>query len=162
MPERSGSDETRVGFPDRLTGDIGAPDASDMRLIRNLFLADETLVETATFDSVLHPEELRIRFTDGIGDAEWCRLDCTWYTSGAYRFHYVDSEGTNWRFDRHPNTHSPDKHFHEPPNGTAQATQPSCITVEEPRLVARAVLKLWRRAYATGSFTEPNTANNPP
>lgn len=162
MPDRSGPGDPQSGFPDEITGDIGAPDASDMRLIRNLFLADEPLVETATFDSVLHPNEFRIRFTDGVGDAEWCRLDITWYTSGAYRFHYVDSEGMNWRFDRHPNTHSPEKHFHEPPNGNAKATQPSCITVEEPRLVARAALQLWRRAYTNRSFTELNTAHDPP
>lgn len=131
MPERSGSDETR-GFPDRLTGDIGAPDASDMRLIRDLFLADEPLVETATFDSVLHPEELRVRFTDGIGNAEWCRLDCTWYTAGAYRFHYVDSDGTNWRFDRHPNTPHRTNTFTSPRTGRRRRHSPRVSRSRNP------------------------------
>lgn len=38
----------------------------------------------------------------------------------------------------------------------------SCIAVEEPRLVARAVLKLWRRAYETESLADLDTAENPP
>ena len=147
---------------EELLGDIGAPDASEMYLIRNLFLREEPLVENTSFDSVLHPQELRIQFTDGIGDSEWCRLDSTWYTSGAYRFHYVDAMNVNWRFDCHPNSHSPEKHFHEPPDARSKTAQPSCITVEEPRLVARAILKLWRRAYETESFAELNTAHNPP
>lgn len=155
-------DETSLGIPaEEFTDDIGSPDVSEMRLIRDLFLENEPLIEDATFDSVLHPQELRIRFADGIGDAEWCRLDCTWYTSDAYRFHYVDSVNANWRFDRHPNNHSPEKHFHTPPDAASRTAQSSCITVEEPRLVARAVLKLWRRAYTTGSVEELNTATNP-
>jgi len=32
-----------------------------------------------------------------------------------YSFHYVDSDGLNWRFDRHPNTHTPEIHFHRRP-----------------------------------------------
>lgn len=100
-------------------------------------------------------------FADGLDGADTARLDVTWYASGAYRFHYVD-ETINWRFDRHPNPHSPEKHFHEPPSADSETAVASCITVEEPVLVARAVLKLWRRAYETGSLAELNRAENPP
>lgn len=148
--------------PDELAGDVGAPDVPVMQLIRDLFLQIEPLVETAAFDSALSPNEVRIRFADGIGDASWCRLDCTWYASGAYRFHHVDSNGIDWRFDRHPNDHSPETHFHEPPDADSRSAVESCIDVREPRLVARAVLQLWRRAYDTGSFSALNTAQNPP
>ena len=148
--------------PEELTGDVGAPDAAELQTIRDLFLQDEPLVEDAIFDSILAPRELRIQFVDGIGDATWCRLDITWYTSGAYRFHYVDESDVNWRFDRHPNDHSPEKHFHKPPAAASETALQSCITVEEPRLVARAVLNILRRAYETGSVAELNTAQNPP
>ena len=147
---------------EELTGDIGAPDAAEMQLIRDLFLQEEPLVEDAVFDSVLAPRELHIQFADGIGEATWCRLDVTWYTSDAYRFHYVDEADINWRFDRHPNDHSPEKHFHEPPAAVSEMALQSCIMVEEPRLVARAVLNLWRRAYETDSMAKLNDAQNPP
>lgn len=157
------SGDASNGIPsEELTGDIGAPDAADMQTIRDLFLQEEPIVEDAVFDSVLAPRELRIQFADGIGEATWCRLDVTWYTSDAYRFHYVDETDINWRFDRHPNDHSPEKHFHEPPAAVSKTALQSCIRVEEPRLVARAVLNLWRRAYETDSMTELNIAQNPP
>lgn len=156
-------DENPIGIPaDELTGDIGPPDPTILHTIRDLFLRDEPLVEAVGFDDVLHPRELRIEFEDGIGTAGQCRLDVTWFRSGAYRFHYVDSEGVNWRFDRHPNSHSPEKHFHEPPDAPAETAVESCIEVEEPGLVARAVLKLWRRAYETDALERLNTATNPP
>mgnify|MGYP000023547569 CR=1 FL=1 len=155
-------DETHVGISDEeLSGDIGPPDPSIMQTIRNLFCQEEPLVKDATFDSVLQPSELRLQFSDGIDTAEWCRLDVTWFRSGAYRFHYVDSEAVNWRFDRHPNPHSPEKHFHEPPDAHDHTAVESCVTVEEATLVARAVLKLWRRAYETGNVDQLNTAENP-
>lgn len=145
-----------------LTTDVGAPDGTILRTIRNLFLKEEPLVEEAFFDNVLDPQTLHISFADGIGEALWSRIDVSWYRSGAYRFHYTDENDVNWRFDRHPNDHSPEKHFHEPPDAQSTTAQRSCIRVEEPRLVARAVLKLWRRAYDTDSFEQLNTAQNPP
>lgn len=145
-----------------LSGDVGRPDPTTMRAIRDLFLDVEPLVEEATVDDPLSPREVRVRFADGIGSADRSRLDVTWYRTGAYRFHYVDDDGVNWRFDRHPNPHSPPKHFHEPPEGGSHAAVPSCIGVEEPRLVARAVWKLWRRAYETGDLAVLNEASDPP
>lgn len=148
--------------PGERTTDLGAPDVTTMRRLRELFENEEPLVETVDFDSVLDPQELHIEYSDGIGDADWCRLDVTWYKSGAYRFHYVDEDGVNWRFDRHPNPHSPEKHFHGPPDAPTETADQSCIRVEEPRLVARAVAKLWRRAYESEAFENLNTASNPP
>lgn len=155
-------ERTNTPINEELTADIGAPDSTILRIIRDLFLHEEPLIEEISFDNILDPQELRVRFMDGIGDASWCRLEITWYRSGAYRFHYVDENDDNWRFDRHPNGHSSEKHFHEPPDADSETAQPSCILVEEPRLVARAVLNLWRRAYETESFRELNTAQNPP
>lgn len=148
--------------PAERSSDLGAPDVVTMRRIRDLFEQEEPLVERAAFDSVLDPQEIRIRFEDGIDDASWCRLDVTWYTSGAYRFHYTDETDVNWRFDKHPNPHSPVNHFHAPPDATPETADRSCIRVEEPRLVARAVLQLWRRAYETDTLANLNTATNPP
>ena len=148
--------------PEERSADLGVPDVMTMRQIRELVTQEEPLVERAEFDSVLDPQELRVRFADGIGDAEWCRLDVTWYTSGAYRFHYVDADDGNWRFDKHPNPHSAETHFHPPPDAPSETATRSRIRVAEPRLVARAVMKLWRRAYETDTFADLNSAENPP
>ena len=152
-----------VGIPpEECASDLGKPDVTSMRMIRDLFLREEPLVEVADFDSVHRPQELRIWFKDGIGNADWCRLDCTWYSSGAYRFHSVDEDDVNWRFDMHPNPHSPDQHFHEPPKASSETAVQSCIQVTEPRLVARAILKIWRRGYETGDLATLNAATDPP
>lgn len=151
------------GIPAReLTGDIGAPDVGVMRTIRELFRRDEPLVESAAFDSSLAPRALRVEFADGIGAASRCRMDVTRYTSGAYRFHCVDDTDVDLRFDRHPNDHSPGRHFHEPPTADSGSAVQSCIEVEELCLVARAVSKLRRRAYDRGSLSELNVVRNPP
>lgn len=156
-----GSDDAE-GPRDELTGAVGPPDTAAMRLIRDQFRRGEPLVESAEFDSVLHPRALQIEVSDGIGTADSCRISVTWYRSGAYRFHYVDSETVNWRFDHHPNPHSPAKHFHEPPEGAGHTAVESCIEVDKPRVVARAVHNLWRRAYEAGDHDLVNTAENPP
>lgn len=156
-------DERRIGIPDdELTGELGPPDPTVMQEIRDRFLEHEPLVESAGFDSVLHPRELIVSFEDGIGPADRCRMEVTWFQSGAYRFHYVDDGGVNWRFGRHPNPHSPEKHFHEPPDAASTTAVESCVRVEEPKLVALAVLKLWRRAYERSDFGILNDADDPP
>lgn len=147
---------------DGVSADVGAPDISILRTIRDLFLKEEPLVEGTYFDNPLDPKTLHIEFADGLGEASWSRMDITWYRSGAYRFHYVDENDINWRFDSHPNTHSPEKHFHEPPDTPSETATRSCICVEEPSLVTRAVLKLWRRAYNNNSLEDLNSAQNPP
>ncbi|MDZ7730698.1 MAG: hypothetical protein U5K37_06915 [Natrialbaceae archaeon] len=151
-----------LGIPDEeLTGDIGRPDVDVMMDIRDLFLEEEPLMVSYSWNDPIAKRELHILLSEGI-DANWSRLDVTWYTTGAYTFHHVDENDQNWRFDRHPNTHSSEKHFHEPPAADSRSATPSCIEVEEPGLVARAVLKMWRRAVVAGSVAELNTARNPP
>jgi len=158
-----GEKETTGNLPPaELTGAVGPPDVTVMQTIRDVFQNEEPLVSTADFDSILQPTELVIQFEDGIGDAEWCRIDVTWYQTGSYRFHYIDGQDVNWRFDRHPNPHSAAAHFHEPPDASGGTAVDSCIDVTEPELVTRAVIKLWRRAYETGSVDNLNTATNPP
>ena len=147
---------------EELSGDVGPPDVGDMGVVRDVFLRAEPLVADAEFDSVLRPREINVVLDDGIGDADRTRIDVTWYASGAYSFHYTDTADVNWRFDRHPNPHSPEKHFHPPPDARPHDAEASCISVEAPRLVALAVVKLWRRAYETGSLARLNTAENPP
>lgn len=157
-----GPQSTPVGIPEsELAGDIGTPDVDVMADVRDLFLNEEPLVEGYAWDDPVHRRELQITFAAGI-DAAWSRLDVTWYTTGAYSFHYVDANDHNWRFDRHPNPHSAEKHFHEPPDAASGVAVASCIEIEEPGLVARAVLKLWRRAVMQDSFDAVNTARNPP
>lgn len=146
---------------EELSEDLGKPAVDAMIDIRNLFITEEPLVTGYEWNDSLNKREIRITFSDGI-DADWSRLDVSWYTSRAYKFHYGDSNDSHWRFDRHPNTHSPEKHFHRPPDANATEAEPSCITVEEPLLVARAVHQLWRRAINQASFELVNVAHNPP
>jgi hypothetical protein len=151
-----------VGIPEEeLERDIGTPDVDVMTDIRDVFLNQEPLVENYSWNDPIYKRELHIHFSEGI-DADRSRLDVTWYTSGAYTFHYVDEKDRNWRFDRHPNDHSDEKHFHEPPDADSNSAVKSCIKVGEPGLVTRAVRKLWRRAVVAGTFENLNTASNPP
>ncbi|GAB7010705.1 hypothetical protein JCM31271_26480 [Halorubrum trueperi] len=98
----------------------------------------------------------------GLGDAESARLDIQWRELGMYSFHYVDSNDVNWRFDRHPNTHSPEIHFHPPSDAATTATEPSCTDVTEVSLVTRAVHAMWRAAYENDDMGQLNSASNPP
>ena len=47
------------------------------------------------------------------------RIEIQWYVDDDYNFHYVEvhSDGSVWqcRWDRHPNPHAADAHFHRPP-----------------------------------------------
>ena len=147
-----------------LDGDVGPPDAVAMEQIREAFLGLDGLVDESEtgLDDLVDPGELRVRLEDGIGDAEWARFDVTWYRSGCYSFHHVDSEGANFRWDRHPKEGAPKRHFHPAPNAPSNDAEESCIEVREPRTVTRAVHKLWRRVYETGSSADLNDATNPP
>ncbi|ELY26528.1 hypothetical protein C500_15235 [Natrialba magadii ATCC 43099] len=78
-----------------------------LQRIRDLWLELEPLVDATSYDDVVAPTELQISLSDGLGDADAARLDIQWSELGMYSFHYVDGEDVNWRFDRHPNTHSP-------------------------------------------------------
>ena len=100
---------------------------------RDLWLELEPLVDETAYDNIVAPTELQISLEDGLCDADSARLDIQWSELEMYSFQYVDSDDVNWRFDRHPNTHAPEIHFH-PPEVTTTDAEPSCIDVPEVSL----------------------------
>ena len=143
-------------------GEFGRIYLPALRRIRDLWLELEPFVQSTAFDDIVAPTELRIHLSTGLGTADAARLDIQWSELDMYSFHYSDSADVNWRFDRHPNTHSPQAHFHPPPETATTSAEPSCIDVTEVSLVARAVQKLWRKAYEADSMAHLNSASNPP
>jgi hypothetical protein len=143
-------------------GEFGAIYLPALQRIRDCWLELEPLVDTTAYDGVVAPTELQISLTDGLGDADTARLDIQWSELGMYSFHYVDSDDVNWRFDRHPNTHSPESHFHPPPDAPTTGADPSCINVTEVSLVARAVHAMCRAAYEADDTDRLNSVSNPP
>lgn len=135
---------------------FGAPDRSALRSIRETFQRYEPLVERATFDDDLNPTRLLVECTEGV--TEPGRFEIRWSTTGRYGFQYGESE-LAFRFDFHPNPHSPPKHVHLPPD--ASETEASCIDVERPELVGLAVLERWRAVLADGPDVL-NDGTNPP
>ncbi len=95
-------------------GEFGPIYLPALQRIRDRWLDLEPLVDDTGYDDIVGPTELQISLSDGLGDAGNARLDIQWSELGMYSFHYVDNDGVNWRFDRHPNTHSPEIHFHPP------------------------------------------------
>lgn len=143
-------------------GEFGAIYLPALERIRNLWINSEPLVGETGFDDPLAPATVRIELEDGLDDAAAARIDVQWSVLDNYSFHYVDDAGVNWRFDRHPNTHSPDNHFHPPPDATTESAVPSCISVGEVSLVTRAVHVMWRAAYESGDVNRLNSRSNPP
>ncbi|WP_049901072.1 hypothetical protein [Halococcus agarilyticus] len=149
------------------TGEFGPISLPALRRIRNLWMDLEPLVSDTGYDDPIDPAELSIELADGLDDADTARFDVQWSELDNYSFHYVDGAGVNWRFDRHPNTHSPEAHFH-PPLGSSPAdtstaaAEPSCIRVEEVSLVTRAVIVMWRAAYESDDRGRLNSVSNPP
>lgn len=143
-------------------GGFGQIDLPALQRIRDLWLDLEPLVVGTAYDDLVDPTELQIELDDGVAEATAARIDIQWSDRQYYSFHYVDSEDVNWRFDRHPNTHSREMHFHPPPDATTAGADPSCIRVEEVSLVTRAVHKMWRRAYEQDTFESLNSLSNPP
>jgi len=131
-----------MGPTDDLYGDVGTLDQIALEQTRNTFPKIDGLAvgdETGIVPNLLDPGHLQVHFSDGIGDAEWARLEIRWYTKGPYNVHHVDSEDVNLRFDFHPKPDTPKMHVHSPPNAPKHDVEPSCISVEEPSQVARAV-----------------------
>lgn len=133
---------------------------------RDTFERAEPLADAA-LDDLFNPNELRIKFSDGVGTAKSARFDVVWTTSGDYNIHYTDAEGRNLRWDVHPNDYPrppEDEHFHPPPDASTDPSdvEDSCIDVSEIELVARATHKLWRNVYEQESFDGVNEVSNPP
>ena len=145
-----------------IEGDVGALDVEAMEQIRAGFARLDGLVKAAEFDSLIDPQVVCVTIGDGIGSASSCRFDVRWYRGGFYNVHHVDKEGVHFRYDHHPKTDAPDRHFHPSPDAPSDDAVRSCIRVEEPTLVARAVHSLWRRAYDRDSLQSLNAAENPP
>ena len=148
--------------PDDRAGEFGPIYLPALQRIRDLWVELEPLVDTTSYDDIVSPTELRIELADGIGAAATARFDIQWSQLDMYSFHYVDSANRNWRFDRHPNTHSPEKHFHPPPDRATASAEPSCINVSEVSLVTRAVHASWRVAYDHADDSRLNCLSNPP
>jgi hypothetical protein len=128
---------------DDISGPVGPVEYPVLRQIREIFLNEEPLVDSATFDDPANPTELVVEFATGLASPG--RFEITWRASGAYRFHYTEQDGLDFRFDRHPNDGAPTAHFHPPPD--AGEAQPSFLAgVTQPQVVARAVLARWREA----------------
>jgi hypothetical protein len=147
---------------DDRAGEFGPIYLPALQRIRDLWVELEPVVETAYYDDVVSPTELHIELTDGIGTADSARFDIQWSELDMYTFHYVDSEDRNWRFDRHPNSHSAENHFHPPPDAVTTGAEPSCIEVTEVSLVTRAVHAGWRTAYKHADVSRLNSLSNPP
>ena len=147
---------------DDRAGEFGPIYLPALQRIRDLWLELEPVVEAASFDDVVAPTELQISLADGLGAADAARIDVQWSERGMYSFHYVDTEDVNWRFDRHPNTHSPEVHFHPPPDAATSTAEPSCIDVTKVSLVTRAVHAMWRAAYESHDVDHLNSVSNPP
>lgn len=142
---------------DDLDGELGTLDVVAMDEIRSAFTGLDGLIEAAGFQNPADPEMVHVYFSDGIGEATDCRFDIRWYGNGYYSVHHTDSIERNFRWDYHPKVGAPDEHFHPPPDAPSGDPEPSCLTAEEPPVVARAVHKLWRRSYDTGNTTELNS-----
>lgn len=143
-------------------GEFGPIYLPALQRIRTLWIDLEPLVGETRYDDIVSPTELHIDLTDGISNADAARFDIQWSELDMYSVHYIDSNDVNWRFDRHPNTHSPEKHFHPPPDATTSGAEPSCIDVEEVSLVTRAVHAMWRAAYDHDDPDRLNRLSNPP
>lgn len=143
---------------DDIDGELGTLDVAAMDEIRSAFTGLDGLIDAAGFENPVDPKLVRVSFADGIGEADSCRLDIRWYRKGYYSVHHTDSIDRNFRWDYHPKVGAPDAHFHPPPDAPSDDPEPSCLGVAEPPVIARAVHKLWRRAYDRGETTALNAA----
>lgn len=136
---------------DELSGSVGPVDYPTLRQIRDLLLDEEPLVNSAAFDDPINPSELVVEFETGLETAR--RFEITWWTSNAYRFHYTEPSGIDFRFDNHPKDGAPEAHFHPPPD--AGQAEPSFLgDILQPQVVTRAVLTRWRKAIIEEQGTD--------
>ena len=146
----------------------GATDRPALLTIRDIIDEMEPL-PTARLDDHLNPSVLEVSLDDGLCDADDARVDIQWTTRDDYKYHYTDTADVNLRWGNHP--HGEDyihvaetEHYHPPPDASSDPADvdDSCITQSPEELVTRAVLKLWRVAYHTDSYSPLNAGSNPP
>ncbi|SEH17069.1 hypothetical protein SAMN04487967_2958 [Natronorubrum sediminis] len=127
----------------------GPPDRRTLRLLERQFSAEPIVEETVFDPNSDEPRELRVRLNDEQYPSEVTasRLDCRWFTTGDFSFHYVESMASDvrWecRWDRHPNAHDDRLHFHQPPAGN------DTTGLELPSLHPRDVLSVVLAAVET-------------
>jgi hypothetical protein len=127
---------------DDISGPVGPVEYPILQQIRDLFLEEEPLVESTTFDDLVNPTELIVEFSTGVDSPG--RMEITWWKRGAYRYHYTEPDGVDFRFDYHPKDGAPNAHFHPPPD--AGKAESSFLTgVTQPQIVTRAVITRWRQ-----------------
>jgi len=137
-----------------VAGPVGPVDSVVLQQIRDLLVNEEPLVDSAVVDDPVNPTELVVAFSSGLDAAG--RMEITWWKRGAYRYHYTEPDGIDFRFDNHPKANAPDAHFHPPPN--AGAAEPSFLGEEtQVQVVSRAVITRWREVTVEG---EPLDALN--
>lgn len=136
---------------DDVSGPTGPVEYPVLRQIRDLLTEEEPLVAGTAYDDPVNPTELVVSLSTG-RDAPG-RFEITWWARDAYRFHYTEPDGIDFRFDRHPKADAPDAHFHPPPDGGD--AEPSFLGREtQPQVVTRAVVGRWRRAIVDGDGVE--------
>lgn len=145
------SQDERSGF--------GPPDLPSLVAVRDTFERHEPLVDETAFDDSIDAQQLVVRLSAGFEEPG--RFDVRWSATDCYSFHYAES-GLDFRYDAHPNPHSPREHFHPPPDAASADAEESCIQVELPELVALAVIQLWRAAWEAGDQSLLNGGVNPP
>ena len=128
---------------DRFSEPIGPVSHPVLQQIRDLLVTEEPLVVVAEFDTPVSPSELLVEFETGLETAG--RFEITWWEAGAYRFHYTEPDGVDFRFDRHPKDGAPQAHFHPPPD--AGAAEPSLLaSTSQPQVITRVIVSQWRSA----------------
>lgn len=146
----------------------GATDRPALLTIRDIIEEMEPLA-SARLDDYLNPSVLEVVLDDGLCEANGARIDIEWTTQNDYKFHYTDTANVNLRWGKHP--HGGDyihvsgfEHYHPSPDASSDPddVEDSCIIQSPKELVTRAVLKLWRVAYHTNSYTPLNAGSNPP
>jgi hypothetical protein len=136
---------------DDISGPVGPVEYAILQQIRDLLVNEEPLVETTAFDTPVNPTELIVAFSAGL-DALG-RMEITWWRHDAYRYHYTEPDGVDFRFDKHPKEGAPDAHFHPPPD--AGDAEPSFLMgVSQPQVGTRAVIARWRQAIIEGEGLE--------
>lgn len=141
---------------DDIAESVGPVDYRILQQIRNLIMTEEPLVESTRFDDPVNPTELIVNFSVGLDSSG--RMEITWWRRGAYRYHYAESDGVDFRFDSHPKDHAPDAHFHPPPDA-GHATPSFLADVSQPQIVTRAVITRWRRAVVEEHGLESLNSN---
>lgn len=133
---------------DDITGPVGPVDLPVLQQIRIFFIKEEPLIESTRFDDPSNLTELVVNFT--LAGRLTSRLEVTWWQTGAYRFHYTESDCIDYRYDNHPKSSVPDAHFHPPPD--AGPAEPSFLqSATRPLVISRAIMTRIREAIGGGN-----------